>query len=518
MANATAVLVLEAKDHATAQLKAFGANVQEAGRQAEKASVNTAKMGGSVGSLLDRVKAAQIPLRNVSAILGGFGLSFIGIAAATRGMMGLIGQAMAADRAFLTVQLNMRRFGFSLDEAANRARELRSVLGTTAMVELAGMVDEFEKWRIAQALTAKQGNDVLKLLKEYAKWTGTDLPAAFKELLKHQEIFGDAEGIKSFAEAVKGAEKNASDLQKQLIRVGEIWGPIGEKLATGALWTFSNLAEGINIVATLWAGLESDLKESVKLWGRIFEEIGNQLKTPFQSVWNWIKADWAKGIEIDLPAPIISAITWINAEITKWGPILLENLAKPFQWFGEYMANSFWPWLSGIFARAWEGIIKSGAEMWGGFLGFWVSLGKNLADFWIERWTAIGKWWVELTTGIASFWRGVWEGMKGIGISVYNFIVDRLNDALTWANSVIRAINSALGRIGLGIPEISLRIARATMPAPEAVTAMPSYTAPGFATPIGGTIIIPITIGDKAITEIIIDTLTGAVRQRELSE
>lgn len=471
--NANVLLLLEAKDNASARLKAFGGAVQQAGQQADITSAKTAKLGGSMTGMMERVKAAQIPLRNLSAILGGFGLSFLGISAATMGLRGLISQAITADRAFLTIQLNMRRFGLSMDEASRRARELRSILGSTAMVELAGMIDAFEEWRVSMALTREQGNDVLALLREYAKWMGTDLPTAFKELEKYQEQFGKAEGIKSFAQATRDAKNNATEFREAMVLMGETWGPISERIAAGSLIMASNIIISLDLFSKGFRRLPSALQEGLSIWK------------------GWI-LDFGKNLYIDLIQP------WVNLGVYLW------------EWG---------VWAIGFFPDVWGRVVKSGAETWAGFLGFWVKLGNSIAGFWVDKWTAIAEWWGKLTTGMADFWRGVWDGMKGVGISVYNFIVDRLNDALVWANAVILVINSALGRVGLHIPEIDLSIARATLPAPEVFAPAPVFAAPTFAPAWGGaTSTFIIQIGDKRLAEIIVDTLTGEVRQKELSE
>jgi len=497
VADVTAVLVMEAKDRASAQLKTFGQNVQQAGQNAEKAAVGVARTGAATEGMIARLKAAQMPLRNLSAVLGGFGLSFLGISAVTIALRAMISQAMANQQAILGLQINMRRWSLTTDDATRLLNTFRTVLGRTAAESLPAMTEEVSKWL---ATFGPEGQEwILKAGKRIEDLTKVPLAETLKIWQeKYKNLKNDTNALTAANQELKAEldeiEKAAPESVKQWVaakktwlEVGAAWGTVGKQFATGLAMQIEGAKR-----------LPAALTDGIKVWGIWL----NTAKEGFQSLWDWVKTDWAKGLEIDLSAPVPRAIEFIK---NSWQPMT--------DFFVEWAK-----WLHDWFTVRWEMLVAKGAEIWGGFLGFWVQLGNSIVNFWTDRWTAIAVWWVKLITGMANFWAGVWDGMKGVGIFVYNFIIDRLNDALIWANSVIRMINSALGRVGISIPEISLRIARATMPAPEAVFAAPTFTAPALAPIGGGTIIIPVSIGEKLLTEVIVNTLTGAVRQRELSE
>ena len=173
-------------------------------------------------------------------------------------------------------------------------------------------------------------------------------------------------------------------------------------------------------------------------------------------------------------------------------------------------------WLHDWFSTKWEMLVARGAKIWAGFLGFWVQLGRNLVDLGIAAWSRFGDWWSKFVGVIGDFWNGVWNGMRSVALGVYNWIVDRLNAAIGLINAVIAAYNqSPLGKLGQ-IGAIGFQFQHGELGAP--ITApSPTFTAPAIPGISGpSTIIIPVTIGDRTIAEIIIDTLTGAVRQREL--
>lgn len=476
MAEASVVLLLEARDRATAQLKHFGESVEQAGQKAQVASVRTGQMSSGITGMVERVKQAQMPLRNLSAVLGGFGLSFIGISAVTMGLRRMVTSAIESQQAILGMQLNMRRWGLTLDDVTRLTDTFGKVLGRTWAVQLAGLTEDMALW--LESFGPANQAQIINMAKRISELTGVPLSDVLKGWKERMDELGpgieqQTLALGEFRDTTKQTEENASSLMKTWIDFKNLVGPILEGLTEGAMTFFLILAK------------PPSLDEWIKFGADLDRRIGEFL----------------------LP-------------VTERTDAFVAGIEERINTFGVWIGEIFWPWISESFAKGWEGIISFGAKAWGGFLGFWVSLWDKVTGWFVDKWTAISEWWGELTTGIGDFWKGVWEGMKGVGISVYNFIIDRLNDALAWANSVIRLINSALGRIGLGIPEIGLRLAHATMPAPVYGPPMPAltYTAPAMAGLGGGTIIIPVQIGDKVLTEIIVDTLTGAVRAKELSE
>ncbi len=498
MVDAVATLILDAKDNASAQVARFGGTVEQAGQKAQIAGAKTQQMSTNVTGLMARVQAAQTPLRNLSAILGGFGLSFIGITAVTMGLRQLVGSVIANQQAFLTAQLTLRRFGMSMDDAYARVKAMQAVLGRTAMVELAGMLEAFEEWRLSMALTAQQGNEILGVLQQYATWAGVKLPDALKTLQDYQERFGKAEGLKRFTQAAKDAEASASDMQRAWVRWGELMGPVFEGVGLVALEAATNIVQIFDPES-----YRKEWEETKKLYALMWEDflaIPSRFATRWKGFTDSLGKDW-RNLMTALGSAWEGLGLWLGGATDRMGAFFTEKWAGIIAWWGNLMGD-----ILGFFRETWEGF----ATWWGELIG-------NIGAFFVERWTAIGEWWGRLATGIGDFWGGVWEGMKGVAISVYNFIADRMNDAIGLVNSIIQMINRALGLIGVRIPEIGLRIAHATLPAPEVRGPGPVFTAPLMPTGAGGTIIIPVYIGDKRLTEIIVDSLTGAVRQRELA-
>ncbi len=204
-----------------------------------------------------------------------------------------------------------------------------------------------------------------------------------------------------------------------------------------------------------------------------------------------------------MSAPVPRAVIAI---IGAWGTVS-EFFHNWGIWHGEWWAN------------LWESIVVKGAERWVGFLGFWIKLGNAIGAFWVDKWTAIGAWWATLTTGIGEFWGSVWNGMKSIGLGVYNWIIDRLNSAISLINAAISLYNRSLGRLtgGIGLLQEGM-FQHGTIGAAITAPTAPTFTAPVFAQGGGANPVFIIQIGDKRLAEIIVDTLTGEVRQKELSE
>ncbi len=494
--DASAVLILEARDNASAQLKHFGGAVEQAGRQAETAGQKTAVLGGGIGQMVIGARGALAPLRAFSMVMGTLGIGAIGIYTLTNALQGLIGTVIANQQAFLNTQLTLRRFGMSMDDAYARTKALQAVLGRTSMVEMAGMIEAFEDWRASMALTETQGDEVLSVMAQYAKWAGVTLPEAFKTLQDYQERFGKAEGLKKFTQSTKDAEKAVSDMKRAIVEFGQVMTPFWESMGEQAM----------NLAVLLSQIFVKRQKETTESWREATLSnlgwqiaLGGTMMKFTEGMWQtW--AGLLSAFDAFFREKWTAIGDWWAALTSAFGDFFREQWTLITIWWGNLVIS-----LLAFFREKWEG-----------FASWFGELVGNIGAFFVEKWTAIGKWWGELTTGIGDFWRGVWEGMKGVAISVYNFIADRLNDAIGLVNSVIRLFNQALGRIGISIPEIGLRIAHAAMPAPEVRGPGPVFAVPPMPAGAGGTIIIPVYIGDKQLTEIIVDSLTGAVRQREL--
>lgn len=516
MARGAAVLILEAKDNATALLKAFGGAVQDAGQKADKASAGVARTGVATKGLIERLKAAQMPLRNLSAVLSGFGLSFLGITAATMALRGMVSAIIQNQQSLVGAQINMRRWGLTMDDATRLTNTFSAVLGRTAGTTLAAISEDMVKFLLL--FGPEERAEILKWAGDIEKASGglITVDQALKDTAEAERLLGQGKGLAQLKERGEAAARSIPELAKSYERGMNV-----------LKFAFGTLAEGF---------VRSFDPEFHK------QTLGEIVKI-FKTFGTWVKEDFAKGLELDLSAPVPKAVIamadafkWFGEEVGGIGKnitFVAEGIASGwashfqeaakrwqeiFKAFGDYIWG--WGiWAMGFFGDIWGRIVKSSVGIWvGGFLAPWIKIVKESIAFWVDRWTALGEWWGKLITGIANFWRGVWEGMKGVGVSVSNFIVDQLNYALAWANTVIQIINSALGRMGIRIPEITLRIARFALPPPEAITPAPMFTAPAIAPGGGGNIIIPVNIGEKHLTEIIIDTLTGAVRQRELSE
>ncbi len=311
---------------------------------------------------------------------------------------------------------------------------------------------------------------------------------AFMANLDKDKVEGTVTALANLNTQAKEAAVNASDFQKRVELMKDLWTPVidGFKemslvLITGWYDVGVEIGKGAKIVWQSWVDV-FNFPEAIARWKKIFIGLG----TWFVDYWRTVGSD----LYMILIQPFVDFGIWVAEGISN----IAFAIAAPFL--------TIWKFLS---------------DGWAASIGFLVSIWNKVVEFGKGLWFGFGEWFGKLITGIGNFWAGVWQGMKDFGLDIYNWILARFNDVLNFANVVIRAWNNTVGKIGMGIPEIGFRFTPATMGA----SPMPSAPSPIGLPPVGGAtgggnqIIVPIIIGGKTIKEIVIDALTGAVRERE---
>ncbi len=506
MAEAKAVLELEARDRASAQVKAFAGEVEAASQATQRAAVQTRGMAGGMTDMVTRVREAQVPLRNISAILGGFGLSFIGISAVTMGIRQMVMQAIEAEKAFLAFQLNLRRWGLSVDDATRLVNEFRSVLGRAAATDLAQIDEATAKW--FRLLDEDQGKNVLLIAKRLSDLTGIPVTKILKDWGEDVEEFGGdtAKATAKMKELGDTTWASMTVVQQQSYLAKRSIGDFFSGLLSGG----GNAIDSMLALGKEFSDWDLKNVQPLRDVQRAEErKTVRETKTGLTDLLAFLR-DWVTNFHADWEVGLSIWEGMISTTLGNIGSLFGDTLGG----IGEAIGTQLGEWGEAIGTK-WTEITTLGLKIWAGFWDLWGKGWDAIVKFVLGKLADFGTWMGNLGKGIGDFWTGIWGAIRSFGESIWGWVAGRLNDLIGMVNTVIGLVNSALGVLGVTIPSIPSIVTARTAPAAPVGPAIPSYLPPAMPS-LGGTIVIPISIGDKPLTEIIINTLTGAIREREL--
>lgn len=457
----------------------------------DKASANLRAVGGNMRSLESQAAQLRNRFLSLSAALGFAGIS---VYAAGNAFRGYLKGLQEVDQAGENLRNRLMLMGLSADRVNSTISTLRNNISGTAFSAMAGMSAETAK--LFNLLGADAQEQVTTMAKKLEK-LGVDPKAA----------------IEALTEAQKGNFTQISSLMGQTITS---WEQIDSTVATATTTMRANM---------------TDLDRAQEQLGTSFASL-----TPvFEMVAYGLTTSAAAIIRIFtdvIPEAIANVILFFQSlgatMVQEWRDSWVSGIIGAIPGFIQRIGEGISHWWGGVTER-WNGLMGGIGSAWDKAWGF---ITEGIPGFLGNIWDAISGWfssifgpmWDRVTGFISTAWSNVWGGLVGTVQRVLSWIWTAIQDSPVF--KFFSAIASGIGSLFSKAGDIFSNVKDflgfehgGVVPGPMGAPTLAMVHGGERITPAGGigggtTVVIPVQIGDREITRLVLDILGGQVRLR----